>query len=471
MSTARHFITNVAAQGTARALSISANLVTFIVIARTLGADVFGQFVFLMAFVGIACNAADLGTTSVLARGLAQTGSDDSRVYFGNFLLLRSALAIIVTALAVAGAFMADPSLVHELLVCAIAVPFVASRFFDPVYQVFERPWYTVYASLIYSVVQLVMAVVILLWLRLPLLYYLYGYAATNLIYVIVAFLLTKPLIRPVYSVNWPLVRNIMVIAAPVGVASFFTIINRRADIVMLNAMRSSYEVGIYSAAYKLLDFAAILAVTFTTPLIPILSRKLALGRDKLKPVCMQIMELVAIVIIPAAIIVSYIAEPLILLLFGAEYVESAGILGIFAWVFVLIVFALIGSTINLAMGVVAHGYWNALLAAGINIALNLLWIPEYGYQGAVWATLISNFSLLAVSQYYVARNMGFLINYRRWLVILSANMVLYLVLLQLVEGGLGILLAPVLLALYFLVLYKLGFLAVPQIRAQQDQA
>ena len=121
-------------------------------------------------------------------------------------------------------------------------------------------------------------------------------------------------------------------------------------------------------------------------------------------------------------------------------------------------------------MGVVAHGYWNALLAATINIALNLLWIPEYGYKGAVWATLISNFSLLAVSQYYVRKHMGVLINFSRWFKILGANLVLYLVLLQLADS-LGILLVLISVILYFYTLYKLDLLNLPEIGVNQQQS
>jgi O-antigen/teichoic acid export membrane protein len=468
MSTLKHYVTNVAAQGSARALSLAANLVTFVIIARALGADVLGQFAFLMAFVGIASSAADLGTTSILARGLAHPQEDGGNAYFGNFLLLRAGLAAAVTLLAIIFAFLADGELLPELLLCAIAVPFVASRFFEPVYQVFERPWYSVYASFLYSLSQLIMVVVILLWLEKPLMIYLYGFLVSNMIYAVVAMFLALRIIRPAFAPDLRQLRIILTLAAPVGVASFFTIINRRADVLMLNELRTSYEVGIYSAAYKLLDFGALLAVTITTPLIPVLSRKIAESKTAAKPHCMRIMELVAVATFPLAIAAPYVADPVILLLFGNEYIESASILPVFAWIFVLIIYSLIGSAINLALGEVAHGYWNAALAASINIALNMLWIPQYGIMGAVGATLISHFALLAVSQYYVARHMGILFFSRRWMKILFVNLILFAGLKLYGEPN-GLWAVSVAAVIYLAVLSLMGVISlVPGSRKEQ---
>lgn len=460
MSTLKHYLTNVAAQGSARALSVAANLFTFVIIARTLGADVLGQFAFLMAFVGIASSAADLGTTSVLARGLAHPQGDGGNAYFGNFLLLRAGLAAAVTLLAIIYALIADGELRPELLLCAIAVPFVASRFFEPVYQVLERPWYSVYASFLYSLTQMIMVVVILLWLEKPLMIYLYGYLVSNIVYAMVAMFLALRIIQPAFAPDLRQLRIILTLAAPVGVATFFTIINRRADVLMLNELRTSYEVGIYSAAYKLLDFGALLAVTITMPLIPVLARKIAKSKTATKPQCLKIMELVAVATFPLAIAAPYLAEPVILLLFGNEYIESASILPVFAWIFVLIIYSLLGSAINLALGEVAHGYWNAALAASINIALNLFWIPRYGIMGAVGATLISHFALLAVSQFYVARHMGNLFFSRRWLKILFVNLILFLG-LQLFGEPYGLLAVSIAVVVYLAVLNLMGVISL----------
>ena len=44
-------------------LAIGANLVSVLLVARLLGIEEFGRYAYVMAYVGIACSLADLGTT------------------------------------------------------------------------------------------------------------------------------------------------------------------------------------------------------------------------------------------------------------------------------------------------------------------------------------------------------------------------------------------------------------------------
>ncbi|WJW76291.1 flippase [Thiohalobacter sp. IOR34] len=436
MSERRNYLQNVAAQSISRILSLGANLVTFVLIARSLGAEAFGQFAFLMAYLNIACSAADLGTTAVLGKGLAQVGTENSSSYLGNFLLLRLCLVLCVTLVAYAGIFFVDESLESALIVIVISIPFVSSRFFEPIFQIYERPWNSVHASALYSLTLLLLAYILLVLLERPLVDYLYGFMLASIIYVFAAFYLVLRIVKPELKIRWTLIRSILALSAPVGVAGFFTIINRRADVIMLNEFHSSYHAGLYSAAYKLLDLGAVVAVTITTPLIPVLARKLVENRAAARSACVQMMEVLALVLLPLAIIAPYLADPVVLLLYGSDFMESAEIIGILAWVFVLIVYSLVGSAINLAVGDVNHGYWNAALAAVINVGLNVLVIPEYGFIGAAWTTLASHLSLLLVSQAYVYKNMGNLFAGRNMRMIVAMNIMLFLLASML--NGLG---------------------------------
>jgi O-antigen/teichoic acid export membrane protein len=43
-------------------------------------------------------------------------------------------------------------------------------------------------------------------------------------------------------------------------------------------------------------------------------------------------------------------------------------------------------------------GAWVSIAGAGLTILLNILWIPEWGYLGAAWATLACYFFMMCVS-------------------------------------------------------------------------
>lgn len=431
-------------------------------VARILGADSFGQYAFVMAYVNIASRLADLGTTSVLARDLAQEKDKLPDLYMGNFLYLRGTLTLIATLLALVAAPLVKPELLWPLLLCSLAIPVIASRFFDPVYQVFGKPQYSVYASLYYSISLLVVSVVVLVWLKLTLLFFLVGWVGCNLIYSGVAFWLSNRLVRPRFEIHWDTIKSISLLAAPLGVGALFSIINTRADVIMLSYMRSMQEVGYYSAAYKLLDMGSIMAITLLWPLIPILSRKLKDQPTSGKKAARTVMELGALICFPMAVIAPYLASPVIQILFGGEYAESVRILGIFAVVFVILVYCLIGVVINLSAGKVRHAYWNTALAVAVNVFLNLKLIPPYGIVGAAYATLASHLCMLFVQHAYVIKNLGNLFVTGFWFKIIGLNLLMYLV-LRLAATQENLFLVPITIGIYVLLVYRLKLMPQKQ--------
>ena len=89
------YIPNVLAQVIGRIFPLTANLVTFALIARMLGTEVFGRYSYIMTFLSLAVIVAEFGTTPVLTTQLAQVAKNDREVYWGNFLALRGGLCFL----------------------------------------------------------------------------------------------------------------------------------------------------------------------------------------------------------------------------------------------------------------------------------------------------------------------------------------------------------------------------------------
>ncbi len=188
--------------------------------------------------------------------------------------------------------------------------------------------------------------------------------------------------------------------AAPLGVSSIFTTIILRADVIILEHLRSSTEVGLYSAAYRVLDLAVLLTIIVITPLIPILTDQIRQDKKAALVHCRMATQFAGLFSLPAAIVVPTLAPSIFSTVLGPEFIGAAAPLNVLVCNFVLIVFSLLGSSINLANGEVAHAYWNAPVACGINLSLNFLLIPHLGVLGAAWATVASQLAMLLVSHY-----------------------------------------------------------------------
>lgn len=424
MSTARQFAVNVVAQGLARVLSIGSNIVLMIVVARTMGTAFFGQFSYVLAFSTIAVALADIGTTAVLARGLAQHDRERA-AYLGNFLLMRLVLVLVVMTGACVVAFLVPNNLLAALLVVVGGLPVLATRFFEPIFQVYGKPWLSPWSNIAFGGAQLLLAAVV--WLAdLSIVQISAGIVLTNLVYTVVAFWLMRSLVKPQLQPHLGLLREILRVAAPQGVGAIFTTVIIRADVIILAHLLGNTEAGLYSAAYRILDLAVFLAITVITPLIPILTEQIRDDRVASLAHCRMAAQLAGLVSLPAAIVVPTVGPWILSTVLGPEFVAAAAPLNVLVLNFVLIVFTLLVWCINLANDELTHAYWNSPLACAINLSLNFLLIPRLGMVGAAWATVASQLFMFIVSHYYVHTRFGQIFEGKVWSRLLFACAVLW---------------------------------------------
>jgi O-antigen/teichoic acid export membrane protein len=91
------------------------------------------------------------------------------------------------------------------------------------------------------------------------------------------------------------------------------------------------------------------------------------------------------------------LAQPIILTLYGPSY-EPAGVaLAILIWDVPLLLLAAFFGNVTAALGLERPAFKVYLACTGLNVAINVLLIPQYGMIAASAATLISDGSALAL--------------------------------------------------------------------------
>ena len=188
-----------------------------------------------------------------------------------------------------------------------------------------------------------------------------------------------------------------------------FSLVLNQTDLILVGSMLSTADAGKYAAASRvamLLTFGITLANSIAAPMM---SQLYAQGKI---PQLQRMLTFVAwgsfAFATPLCLGVMFWSEE-ILLLFGAEFTGAAGALAILA----------IGRWINALTG--AAGYLMAMsghekqaayilgVNAILNVVLNVLLIPRFGIEGAAIATLITtlswSFLMLAYSKKYVGVN------------------------------------------------------------------
>lgn len=419
-----HYVVNVVAQGFGRVFTFGSNFIAFALIARICGTDFFGQYSYILSFFAIFVAIADFGMTSVLGKDIAQIRSSP-RLYWGNFLLLRVCLNILVIISSIITAYYIRNDLFLILLIGSLALPFLASRFFEPVFQVFQHPWYSAYASIFYGVCHLVLLAIAFLF-KDKLSLFIFAYISANAAYTLMALYLSQKSIKPLFHFNKPIVKNILKLALPLGFSSLFVMIGGRIGILMLAGMQSDYAVGIYSAAYKFLELLTFVAAMVTAPLIPIFAEKAKQSIKSLRDISSDFVEILAVLVLPVGIICFSISKEIILFVYGNSLLPAADVFNILIWVSVIIFYSLFISSIVVSIGVTNFAYWLGASAAVLSIVLNYVLIPKYSYIGSAWTALLCEVFLAGTVIFYAVHHIGNIFRWKTWVKILGLNLIMF---------------------------------------------
>jgi O-antigen/teichoic acid export membrane protein len=423
-----HYITNVVAQGIGRIGSLLANFGVYIIVARVGGADIFGQYSYILAFSAVIAVIADFGMTPVLAKDIAQVKDSSPQQYWGNYLLLRFIFNLITVVFAAIAVFFFKEALFFPLLLCAIFMPVFSARFFEPVFQVFSRPILSSYSSLIYATIYFVLTLIAISWTN-DIYTIVISFIAANMLYMISACIFACGLLKPDFTIKKDTMAGIVKLAMPLGVSSIFAMINGRIAIFMLGEMSTDCSIAMYNAAYRFVDIAALMAAFFVSPFIPVLAEKAMKDPSSLRDSTVKIMEVIAILIAPAAVICPAVSEQVVTFLFGQQFIESAQILNVLSWMAFIVFYSLFASAITLSIGVVYFAYWTTAFAVILGILLNYLWIPGFGAEGSAYAAVVCELFLAGSTIFYAVKKIGNVFRFDRWLKIILANLILWVIL------------------------------------------
>ena len=165
-------------------------------------------------------------------------------------------------------------------------------------------------------------------------------------------------------------------------------------DTLMLGVMSDPRQVGLYSVAYRVMNQVLTTYYLMTIVLYPQLARQNQQQRVRmLRP---RILLLLLGAGTAVAALLTVVRRPLLMVLFGPQFLPATLLLLLLAWVIPLDFLTSYLSNAYIAWGMEKRILACTAVAAGSNIVLNLIWIPAYGATAAAVNTLISYVIFLA---------------------------------------------------------------------------
>jgi len=198
-------------------------------------------------------------------------------------------------------------------------------------------------------------------------------------------------------GISFPLILEMARYSFPLVIGNLAAWILSLSDRYVLEFFRGSKEVGIYSASYGISEKSIMLLAT----LFMLASGPISMsiwekeGRKKSQEFVSRVTRYYLIICLPAMVGLSVLAKPLIGILTSQEYYEGYRIIPLVA----LGAFFL-GFQHRFQAGPLFYKRTNfimfSIIASGLlNLGLNFLLIPQYGYVGAAFTTSISYAFLL----------------------------------------------------------------------------
>jgi O-antigen/teichoic acid export membrane protein len=405
---------------------------------RLLGPEGTGQYAFVVAIYGFFEILSRYGLGTLLTRDVAADKDQSSR-YLSNVLALRTQLwlaslpllALVTLGYRYAGKLpLVDAAGIGVQEMQAIAILAVAMLFanwadaFSSLFYAFEKMEYPAGLTSASALLKVVLGAAVLLlgwgYVGLAAVSLVMNVAQTGWLYALVRSTLFRPEWRP----DRELRRQMFRMSGPLMLNHLLATIFWRIDVWILRPLAGAASVGLYSVGLKYLDGLNIVPSVFTMAVFPLMSRYARAQGNSLLRAYVLSLRLLVMVSLPIAVTISTLAEPLVWLVGGAEYLGVAETVRVFGREFTytggsdLVLRVIIWSipigfvnsvTQYVLIAVNQQRYLTRAFVLGVvfNVVGNLLAIPVFGYVAAAVVTILSEFSLLFPFYASVRRHVG----------------------------------------------------------------
>ncbi len=192
------------------------------------------------------------------------------------------------------------------------------------------------------------------------------------------------------WKFNWTRAKELFGQGWLVYLGSIFAVVNVKVDQVMLKWLDGAESVGIYAVAAQLSETWYFVPAAIVTSFFPKLIQLHDDNRSEFNRRFQQLLDLLFGLALIVALVMMFVAGPVIQLFFGDHYLESADVLVIHVWAGLFIFMRAAFSKWILIENALMFSLLTQGLGALVNVVLNVFLIPSYGVIGAAYATLIS---------------------------------------------------------------------------------
>lgn len=184
----------------------------------------------------------------------------------------------------------------------------------------------------------------------------------------------------------------------PLALASLAIFAYGRIAPVILAIFRDDQEVGLFGAAWRLIETLGFVPAVFVIAVFPTLAASYARHEERFARGFAKTLQFLLVLGLPLAVGTALLAPKIIRFFYGPAFLPAAPALAVLIWstVFSFLNFLFAYLLVSVNRQRVSSAI--ATAALGLGVGLHLLLVPRWGYLGSSWAVVVTEaaFSIMA---------------------------------------------------------------------------
>ena len=403
MSLPRKLAYNVLASSLAKIIGTGLAVFSIGLIARYLGAEGFGNYAIVMAFFSFFGALGDWGLNATTTREISRPEADEKKIIANAFgiRIFISLFILLITPLVVV--FLPYPEEVKKAIFI-ISLSYIFSSSYQVLIGLFQKRLHMDRLTGSELLGKIAQVSFVFLAVRFQ-----WGFSAIVasvllnmfLVFFVVLFLSRKFLsFAPRF--DWIYWKKFLLEAAPLGVSAVITFVYFKADTILLSLLKPAQDVGIYGAAYKVVENIVFFPAMVVGLTMPLMSHSATSNQKRFISVINKNFKAFVIFSLPLVIGTCFLADKIIAIIAGQGFPQSAGVLRIIVFALAFIFFGQLFNNVLIASGLQKKLLKILIFCAIFNVTSNLIFIPHFSYLATAWISVATEFLVVSLTGWVI---------------------------------------------------------------------
>lgn len=366
--------------------------ITFL-LARYLGKSLFGSYAFILALLHIFLMLLNTWIEPIAVREMSKSSSNGKNDITGNIILLHITFVTIFSlALLIYSQTTGQIDVNRTYLLFTIILLFIngLTTSYKYLFRSELKMHYYIIPNCISNILFLILSIFIIA-LKGPLSDIFISLIISHLLLLFTVMLISKKIIKAKFKSSFPIIKKVLTYSWPLALTALFTAVLYRIDQLMLFSIQGNTSLGNYAAAARISEAFNIIPLALASSILPVLTKYYQSNSQKFKTTYTLSFKYLALLIIPFSTLAILFPKKIITVVYGQDFITAAPALSILMCAEIFYFFGMVNRQILIASNKQKLDPLFTGLSAIINVVLNLILIPKWGFKGAAIATLIAS--------------------------------------------------------------------------------